>query len=80
MALITEGCETEGLRAKISPFGEWPLRPVIDRQSSCRGPVPGSTAASAVFIGALADEPPSNTNPPGEAPAAATATREASGS
>ena len=33
MALITEGCETEGLRADISPFGEWPQRPVIDRHS-----------------------------------------------
>jgi hypothetical protein len=30
-----------------------------------------------VVIGALADEPPSNSGTPGEAPAAATATREA---
>jgi hypothetical protein len=34
MALITEGRETEGLRADISRFGEWILRPVIERHSS----------------------------------------------
>jgi hypothetical protein len=34
-------------------------------------PVPGSTAASAVLIGALADEPPLNNNDtPGESPGA----------
>ena len=43
---------------------------MADRRVACLGPVPGSTAASAVLIGALADEPPPNTDPPGEAPAA----------
>ena len=43
---------------------------------ACFGPVPGSTAASAVLIGALADETPLNSGTPGEAVAAATATRE----
>jgi hypothetical protein len=37
---------------------------------ACFRPVPGSTAASAVFIGALADEPPLDNGTPGEAPGA----------
>ena len=49
---------------------------MADRRVACLGPVPGSTAASAVLIGALADETPLNSGTPGEAVAAATATRE----
>ena len=38
---------------------------MADRRVACLGPVPGSTAASAVLIGALADEPPPKHRPAG---------------
>ena len=44
-------------------------RVTADRRVACLGPVPGSTAASAVLIGALADEPPLNTGTPARRPA-----------